>query len=58
MGAKKSEEMKMARDLVIRQGKSGYAAAKLAGISQSAISQDPEIRKYREEKKANAAKTS
>lgn len=37
MGAKESEEMKKARDLVINQGMSGYRAANFTGISSSAI---------------------
>lgn len=56
MSGKKSAEMKRARALVLK-GMSGYAAAKLTGVHQSTISRDPEVKKYREEKK-NAAKTS
>jgi hypothetical protein len=37
MGAKESEEMRMARELVMIQGLTPYAAAVIAGITSSAI---------------------
>lgn len=38
MGAKESEAMKEARRLIIVEGKTAYAAAKLAGVSRGGIS--------------------
>jgi len=37
MGAKVSAEMLAAKDLIVNQGLSAYEAAKVAGISSSAI---------------------
>lgn len=53
MGAKKSAEMVKALELVMRKNDplSAYAAAKEAGISQSAISQDATYRKFMDSKK-------
>lgn len=44
MGAKRSEEMKLALRLVLEQGKTQAEAARAAGITQGALSQTPEIR--------------
>lgn len=62
MSAKLSAEMKVARDLVIKYGVSGYAVERMyralgLKLTEGAISQDPEVKKYRQEKK-DAAKPS
>lgn len=51
MGAKRSEEMKWALKLILEQGKSPAEAARLAGVTKGAISQTPEYRKFKGEKK-------
>lgn len=52
MGAKQSAQMRHALDLIIKGGMSAYGAARLAGISQGAISKNAEYRKFMETKNA------
>lgn len=54
MGAKLSDEMKCARELM-RTGKTAAEAARATGLTKGAISQDRICRKYAE--KAKNAKT-
>lgn len=44
MGAKRSEQMKVALKLIFERGYSQAKAAREVGITQGAISQTPEIR--------------
>lgn len=56
MGAKRSAEMVHALDLVINHGKTAYAAAKLANISESAINKNPDYRKFIQTRKQTEEK--
>lgn len=60
MSAKLSPEMRVARELVIKYGVSGYAVEGLLKVlghklTASAISRDTEVAKYRQEKKDAAS---
>jgi len=55
MAPKQSAQMTEALRLIMQEGKTPYAAAKLAGVTQGAISQcrNPEYLKWKEQQNAN-----
>jgi DNA-binding transcriptional regulator LsrR (DeoR family) len=53
MGAKESEAMKRARELILVQGMNQNQAAKAVGLTRGAISRSAWYRKYVEDKEKN-----
>ena len=51
MGAKQSEQMTAALELIIKDGKSAALAAAMTGLTKGAISKNREYRKFMEAKK-------